>query len=858
MANIVRLSKEELAAVLRQSGCPSADVDFVSAHIESGAPVNEDGTVDFFDYTAWLIGKPDHDPGQRTPPSETPDWEAVAPKEIAGWLTLYNHIGHAVSASRVTSMFKQFGGRFRSSKNAARMNFFRFAAFCCTHRPHEAVVKTDDERYRIYKDKMNARNKAIAAAARDIGELPEVADQERKDACREDFGLFCETYFPNTFELEFCEDQLKCIATIQKVVLEGGLFALALPRGTGKSTMCEAAVIWAMLYGHHPFVCLVGASESAAIEMLDSIKVEIETNELIAEDFPEVAYPIQCLDGIANRCAGQTYHGERTRISWTANEITLPSIAGAASSGTTVHVAGITGRIRGMKYKRSDGKTIRPSLVIIDDPQTRESACSLEQNKKRIQTLSGDILGLAGPGKKISGIMPCTVIQQGDMADTILDREKHPDWNGEKTKLLYKFPDDMALWDEYAEIRADSLREYGNFEKATKFYEAHREEMDKGAIVEWEARHDHDEVSALQNAMNLYYRDPVSFAAEYQNEPLQENIVSDDTLSADEICRKTNGLQRGVVPLECTKLTMFVDVQKTMLFYCVCAWSDDFTGAVIDYGEYPKQTTQRFTLNSSNHTLQTEFSHKSLEGQIFSGLQNLFALMMTTVFIREDGLEMQIDKAAIDANWGVSTDTVYQFCRQSGYLGKIIPSHGRYIGAASKPMSEYRKQPGDKIGFNWRIPSTSGTRAIRHVVFDTNFWKSFVHSRLAMSHGDAGNITLFGASPYVHELFSEHLTAEFKVRTAGRGRVVDEWKLRPDRSDNHWLDCLVGCAVLASMTGSAIPEQLRHDVQKAQMKLSERLSPRMSDMIPSTVATDAAREKPKVMKLSELLKEKRK
>ena len=31
------------------------------------------------------------------------------------------------------------------------------------------------------------------------------------------------------------------------------------------------------------------------------------------------------------------------------------------------------------------------------------------------------MLGLAGPGKKISGIMPCTVIRPGDMADRILD-----------------------------------------------------------------------------------------------------------------------------------------------------------------------------------------------------------------------------------------------------------------------------------------------------------------------------------------------------------------------------------------------------------------------------------------------------
>jgi hypothetical protein len=33
------------------------------------------------------------------------------------------------------------------------------------------------------------------------------------------------------------------------------------------------------------------------------------------------------------------------------------------------------------------------------------------------------------------------------------------------------------------------------------------------------------------------------------------------------------------------------------------------------------------------------------------------------------------------------------------------------------------------------------------------------------------------------------------------GRTVEEWKQRVERPDNHWLDCLVGCAVAASMLG---------------------------------------------------------
>ena len=56
-----------------------------------------------------------------------------------------------------------------------------------------------------------------------------------------------------------------------------------------------------------------------------------------------------------------------------------------------------------------------------------------------------------------------------------------------------------------------------------------------------------------------------------------------------------------------------------------------------------------------------------------------------------------------------------------------------------------------------------------------------------------------------HQLLAEHLTAEYRVKTQARGRVVDEWKLRAGGPDNHWLDCLVGCAVAASIQGALLP-----------------------------------------------------
>jgi hypothetical protein len=134
-----------------------------------------------------------------------------------------------------------------------------------------------------------------------------------------------------------------------------------------------------------------------------------------------------------------------------------------------------------------------------------------------------------------------------------------------------------------------------------------------------------------------------------------------------------------------------------------------------------------------------------------------------------------------------------------------MPCHGRFVGASSIPYSEYKRRPGEKLGHNWRLPSIQGKRAIRHVVFDANYWKSFIYARLAVAMGDRGGLTLFGDCADQHRMFIEHLLAEYRVKTEGRGRVVDEWKLRPERGDNHWWDGLVGCAVAASMQGVALP-----------------------------------------------------
>ena len=747
----------------------------------------------------------------------------LRPSELAQLLNS-TPLGEVIGKRQLRRHRTRAGMRVASATDSARVDLIRYVAWLVQEHRRLSAEPGGLTGYDALRERARDRSMALSLSGRNIGELPAVADPERKARTERDFRFFCEQYFPQTFTLEWSDDHLKVIAKLEQAVMEGGLFAMAMPRGSGKTTLCEIACLWAILIGAREFVCLIGADEEHAANMLDSIKAELENNELLLADFPEVVFPIHSLEGIHQRAGGQLFQGKPTNIGWTAKEIVLPTIADSKASGAIIRVAGITGRIRGMKHKRVDGQSVRPSLVLIDDPQTDESARSPSQCVTRERILAGAILGLAGPGKKIAGLMTITVVRPDDMADRLLDRDKHPQWQGERTRMVYSFPANEALWAQYAELRADGLRSDEGIRRATEFYGANQLAMDEGASIAWSARFNHDELSAVQHAMNLKLQDEAAFWAEYQNEPLPEDEPDDDLLAADEIAGKTNGLKRGEIPLDCSHLTMFVDVQGNVLFYLIVAWTDQFTGFVIDYGTEPDQKQPPgayFTLRDIRRTLAKAAPRAGQEGAIYAGLERLADAKLGREWRRDDGAMVRVDRCLIDANWGVSTDVVYQFCRQSPFAGVLLPSHGRYVGASSIPFSEYKRKRGDRVGHNWRIPNVAGKRAVRHVLFDTNFWKSFVHARLGVPLGDPGCLSFLGHKPEQHRLLAEHLTAEYRVKTEGRGRTVDEWKLRASGLDNHWLDCLVGAAVAASIQGASLFTTEAKATPRRRLRLSE-------------------------------------
>lgn len=679
--------------------------------------------------------------------------------------------------------------------------------------------------YEARKERERARQRRMSEQGRDIAPIPKVRRPAVRKRCEESFKYFCLRCFPAKFTKNFSPDHLKAIDKIEASAVDGLLFALAMPRGSGKTTIVVAAVLWAILCGHRGYVALIGPTAAHAKKMLRTIKVELQFNDELLDLFPEACWAFRSLGGIANRCRGQLHNETPTGIEWGKELIVFATIPGAACSGAIIETAGLTGAVRGMQYASQDGDTRRPDLVVIDDPQTKRSAKSETQCTDRLETIQGDVLGLAGPGESIAGFVLCTVIRKGDVADQLLDREAHPEWGGERYKLIYSWPKAEDLWDQYAQIRSEELQAGRSIAKATAFYKRNRKKMDAGSRVAWDDRHEKHELSALQHIYNLLLRDAEAFYCEYQNDPKDP---SEDTelLTVPEIAAKVHGYVRGVVPPEADTLTAFIDVQGKALYWVATAWrSHDFTGWVLDWGTWPDQGLQHFTLAGIRRTLAKAYPRAGLEGRVRAGLVDLIDHLADRVFETPTGTRHRIRRIGVDAAWGDTSKVVQQVCREHDRAALLMPCFGRGIKPSGAQIEQWPRKDGERRGQKLIIrPSEGGGR---HLLSDSNFYKSFIHRRFATALGDPGSLSLPKPTKRLrkqNQMLAEHCRAEIRTHAKTEHRSGDVWTEASNKPDNHLFDCLSNTATMAAAEGVMLAEHRPTKPKPKKRKKRNRVS----------------------------------
>ena len=391
------------------------------------------------------------------------------------------------------------------------------------------------------------------------------------------------------FDRPFSEDHKRCIAKIEAAGNVGGMFALAMPRGHGKSTILKWATLYFMLTGRRRFVVVVAATAELAQAIVDFTRQQIQESDTLHAHYPHVTTYARATDGKAIKAKYQLRaDGKASGILWSKTTLVFPEVLDSngkpyPSNGCILEGHGLTGAIRGKWRDTKSGKTLRPDFVLLDDPQTRESAESEAQCNMRERIITGDVLGLAGPRKRIAACMPCTIVRKGDLADRFLSYETHPEWQGETCALVKSWPKAQdTLWEDYGKVFRDQ-----GLKAATAFYKTRRAEMDKGAKVSWKHRVRDGELSAIQTAENLLIESGDQFWAEYQNvpkDPIAE--LEPYTLTPEIILSRVDKDRKPLDrPGWVTRVFASSDINPSYAFSTVIlGFGEDHTAAVLWWG----------------------------------------------------------------------------------------------------------------------------------------------------------------------------------------------------------------------------------------------------------------------------------
>lgn len=619
--------------------------------------------------------------------------------------------------------------------------------------------------------------------------------REAREFMRYDLKSFCKSVMPNAFPLEFGEYHLSMIAKMQKVILQGGNSADAMPRGSGKSTLATAAFIWAVLFGHRRYGAIIGNESEAAKGLMESVKTEIWLGEGIGKYWPKLQKYIKEGDGQSQKFR-HMLNSDQTPplIKWSTDLVRFPSTPKVEEdewSGGILQACGITGRIRGMQTKLDDGTVLRPDFVLIDDPQTRESAGSFKQTNDREATIDGDIKGLAGPGKNIAAFMAMTVIYPHDLACHYLDPVKHPEWQADKVPMIVSWPEQRdELWQEYNMMRVSAMREKREPKEAWEFYERHREEMDKGAKVYWEDRKYPTDISGLQHAMNLYFDNPNAFLAEYQNEPIEHTGGRPYIIEEMTVMEATNGRKQLSVPDDAQILVSFTDINYSGLNTVILASTNDAVRYVVDYQTYPGNGRP---LYDPKDTLK---KNQSDQLAIARALDVHIPAIAAMRYMR-NGKLVRPDLVLIDC--GAWMDLVFRWCDANRHkIGvNVFPSRGRAYNKY-RPSGVVGK-PGD----NWHVADWE--KRGRVLVHNADEWRMRTQKAFLLPGGTKGSVTLFGDKPTAHKRFADEVCAEVLdeyIEATEGGNQFFKWGKKVGVA-NDLLDALVGAVVATSYLGAS-------------------------------------------------------
>ena len=296
-----------------------------------------------------------------------------------------------------------------------------------------------------------------------------------------DIEFFSLIYFEKYFNRQFGTFHRELFAELKYMLNNKGLIeAFGLPREHGKSTINSFLFpLYATLYNKSQFTLIISATEMIALPFLDMIKDELETNQLLIEDF-----------GIVK--------GNR----WNNNEIW---IRGNTGIDACVMIRGIDGSLRGIHFKQH-----RPTLVLIDDLLKDDTAKS-EAKREQIKSAFTDVILPIGT-RSTNILMVGTILNDEDLMADLL-KGLIPGVRSIRKASIISWAERDDLWAEW-ETKYNNLQDDDRINSAKSFFYAHEAEMLEGTEILWNEYLDYYYLMCKQQSMGIK-----SFQKEFQNDP---------------------------------------------------------------------------------------------------------------------------------------------------------------------------------------------------------------------------------------------------------------------------------------------------------------------------------------------------
>ncbi len=190
----------------------------------------------------------------------------------------------------------------------------------------------------------------ISARAQPFDKDSNLDKQRRRERAKADKFYFFKTYLPHYFNLAAAEFHHELVDLLDK---RDSPVAVAAPREHAKSTMVTLGYpLHQICYGLRRFVIIVSDTEYQATDFVRFIKLELEENERIKQDFGDL----------------------RGRFGqWTENSF-------ITKNGVKVLARGRGQKVRGLRHRQH-----RPDLVVMDDIENDQSVRNPKQVGKTIK-----------------------------------------------------------------------------------------------------------------------------------------------------------------------------------------------------------------------------------------------------------------------------------------------------------------------------------------------------------------------------------------------------------------------------------------------------------------------------------------